>query len=152
MNKGCSAFTLVELMIVVGIIGLVAMIAIPSMSKVRKEGRIAAYANDMRLASDAFEFYAMEHGDYPPDAMRGVPPPGMAAYLPKMDWTGPTPLGGRWDWERRTLGIGAGISDVGTDLRQEDFRAVDRKIDDGNLLTGRFRQIAMDRFTYVIED
>jgi len=140
-------FTLVEVMVVVAIVGLVASIAIPSLIKARRESRISAFANDLRLALDAFELYAIERGGYPADVSRGVVPPGMAEYLPKMDWTAATPLGGNWDWERNAVGISAGISAVGNDLSSADFRDVDRKIDDGNLSTGRFRHLGGSRYT-----
>ena len=145
-------FTLVEVMVVVAIVGLVASIAIPSLVKARRESRISAFANDLRLALDAFELYAIERGGYPADVNRGVVPPGMAEYLPDMDWTAATPLGGNWDWERNAVGISAGISAVGNDLVAEDFLDVDRKIDDGNLSTGRFRDLGGKRYAYVIVD
>ena len=89
-----EGFTLVEIAIVAVIIGLLAMIAIPSFLKARQDSRVAAYANDLRLVMDAVEMYAMRYGDYPADASRGVKPSGMAAYLPRMNWAGSTPLGG----------------------------------------------------------
>ena len=139
-------------MIVVGIIGLLAALAIPAFQRARTDSQVTVFVNNLQKAADSFELYAMEHGDYPPDASRGVVPAGMAPYLPKMDWTAPTPLGGVWDWEKDVLGIHAGISVVQSSATTGTFQAVDARIDDGNLATGRFRVIQADRCTYVIAE
>lgn len=153
MGSDERGFTLVEIMVVVAIVGLLATVAIPSLMRARTESRIASFANNLRLSLDAFELYAIERGNYPADATRGVVPPGMADYLPKkVDWALPTPLGGKWDWERFSVGISAGISAVGNDLVLSDFRAVDAKLDDGDLSTGRFRDLGGKRYAYVIVD
>ena len=144
-------FTLVEIMIVVAIIGLVASMAIPAFLKARDDSRISAFANDLRLASAAFEIYAMDHGMYPDDAGRAVVPDGMDEYLPRMEWDQPTPLGGVWDWERNVFGISAGISAVDSDASVSLFQKVDKRVDDGNLSEGRFR-IRGSRYTYTLEE
>ncbi|MDP6491482.1 MAG: type II secretion system protein, partial [Kiritimatiellia bacterium] len=88
-----SGFTLVEIMIVVMIIGLLASIAIPSFSKARNESRIARYLNDIRLAIDYIELYAMENGSYPPDRGPRQAPDGLTDYVKGLDWSEDTPLG-----------------------------------------------------------
>jgi len=79
-------------------------------------------------------------------------PDGMNDYLTRMDWTAPTPLGGRWDWDNTSVGITAGVTGIGAGLDLKGFRAVDRRIDDGDLLSGRFRRTGAGGFTYVIAD
>ena len=70
-NPGTGGFTLVEILIVVGIIGLLCAIAIPSMVKARQESRISRMMNDIRIVHDAFNMYAMEHGDFPSGFVQG---------------------------------------------------------------------------------
>ena len=149
-SRAAFGFTLLEIMIVVGIIALLAVIAIPSFMRARETTRVTAFVNDLQKATDAFEMYAMERGNYPPDANRGVIPPGMESFLPKMNWTNTTPLGGRWDWERNTLGIRAGVSAVTPTAPPSAFQEVDLRIDDGNLASGRFQFINSDRYTYIV--
>jgi prepilin-type N-terminal cleavage/methylation domain-containing protein len=146
-----TGFTLVEIMLVVTIIGLLAVIAVPSYLKAREQSRISAFVNDLRLAGDAFQLYAMQKGDYPPDANRGVVPDGMAEFLPEMNWAEPSPLGGTWDWERNVFGISAAISVVASDSPESMFCKVDEKVDDGDLTAGTFRRIANNRYAYVME-
>jgi len=147
-----AGFTLVEIVIVAAVIGLLAVLAIPAFVKARRETRVAEYLNSLRLTVDAFELYAMAHGAYPPDRLPGQVPNGMAEYLKRMDWTAPTPLGGRWDWDNTSVGITAGVTGIGAGLDMAGIQMVDEKIDDGNLLSGRFRRTGAGGYTYVIAD
>ncbi|NQU41480.1 MAG: prepilin-type N-terminal cleavage/methylation domain-containing protein [Lentisphaerae bacterium] len=152
MASGRAAFTLVEIMIVVLIIGVLASIAIPSFLKARNESRITRYLNDIRIALDYIEMYAMEKGDYPPDKMPSQAPDGMNDYVKRLDWSANTPLGGRWDWDANSVGISAGITVIGATASLQDLKRVDERIDDGNLLTGRFRRTGAGGYTYVVAD
>ena len=134
-----KAFTLTELMIVVAIIGLLAIIAIPNFIKVRKTALHTAFANDIRIACDAFVLRCAETGKYPPDRTPGQMPAGMEPYLAKMKWTKDTPIGGRWDWDNGQFGFKAGVSVYMPDATAEEMREIDKKIDDGDLGSGSFR-------------
>ena len=57
-----KAFTLVEIMIVVVIIGLLAAMAIPAFQKVQARSQDAAVMNNARQLSAAAEQYYMENG------------------------------------------------------------------------------------------
>jgi prepilin-type N-terminal cleavage/methylation domain-containing protein len=64
MNKsnknGASAFTLVEIMIVVAIIALLAAIAVPGFLRARKRSQASRILNDLRLIDSAVDQYAIE--------------------------------------------------------------------------------------------
>lgn len=154
MNRSRSAFTLVEIMIVVAIIGLLAAIAIPSFTKARRTSLMNAYINDVRIAHDAFVQYNLDHnGRYPPNASPGVLPPAMTEYLTKFPWSAKPTIGGVWDWDysaARAGGYLAGISVRNPSWGDAEMAEIDTKIDDGNLGTGSFRKINTD-FTYIIE-
>ena len=62
-----AAFTLVEIMIVVAIIGLLAAIAIPSFQKARETSQLNACLNDLRIYQDALAQYAFANAQYPDD-------------------------------------------------------------------------------------
>lgn len=67
MGCGCrasrvAAFTLVEIMVVVAIIGLLAAIAIPSFQKARETSQLNACLNDLRIYQDALAQYALAAG------------------------------------------------------------------------------------------
>ena len=148
-----SGFTLVEIMIVVAVIALLAAIAVPSFARARKRAQNAKFINALRIGSDAADLYAIENnGKYPPDVNRGVVPPELTSYLdPTFDWTAPTPIGGRWDWEFGVYSVIAAISvviDGAADL--ERMAEIDRQYDDGDLASGRFQQLGADRFAVII--
>ncbi len=146
------AFTLVEIMIVVAIIALLAVIAVPSFLRARERSRRAKFLNALRIAAGAFETYAAERGTYPPDVNRGIVPAGMQSYFgEKLDWTSPTPIGGRWDWDRDVFGIKAGVTVVMPDETPEQMLEIDESFDDDDLSTGAFRDLGNGHYTYIIE-
>ncbi|NQU09366.1 type II secretion system protein [bacterium] len=57
-----SAFTLVEIMIVVAIIGLLAALAIPGFVKARKQSQGRRIINDVRQMDAAIDQWALEKG------------------------------------------------------------------------------------------
>lgn len=142
---GRDAFTILELMIVVSIIGLLAVLAVPAAMKQRMHTRNTAFLNDLRVLSASFEQYAIECGDYPPDAGPGIVPAGFSPYLPaRFDWDEDTNIGGSWDWDRASdpgdtvFGVYAGLSVVGPKRTALQMADIDAKIDDGNIDSGRF--------------
>jgi type IV pilus assembly protein PilA len=138
VNQG---FTLVEIMIVVMIIGVLAAIALPAFSRARLTSQNVRFINDLRVATGAFQQYALDTGKYPPDNTPSVMPPGMSEYLECMRWTEDTPIGGRWDWDYQQFGCKAGVSVYyGADMQDARLTEIDRRIDDGNLNTGTFRK------------
>ncbi|MEW6234525.1 MAG: prepilin-type N-terminal cleavage/methylation domain-containing protein [Candidatus Omnitrophota bacterium] len=62
-NKG-AAFTLIELLIVVAIIGILAAIAVPNFLNAQVRAKIARAVSNMRTASTALEQYFLDNNSY----------------------------------------------------------------------------------------
>ena len=60
-----AAFTLVEIMIVVVIIGLLAALAILGFQKIRETSQLNVCLNNLRIYQDALELYAFPKGQFP---------------------------------------------------------------------------------------
>ena len=152
-RSNAKAFTLVEIMIVVVIIGLLAAMAIPAFSRVREKSRNTALANDLRAFAQAFETFALETGAFPPDADIGVVPPAMTGGASSLDvgsFAAITPIGGRYDWDYNVFGIVAAISVADATISTEQLTAFDATFDDGSLTTGNFRGNT-GRYSYVLQ-
>ena len=90
-------FTLVEIMVVVGIIGLLAALALPAFQRVRRASQNARVVNDLRVFSQAFETYNSINGFWPNNASPGaipLAPIAMAGDFKADTWKNPTTIGG----------------------------------------------------------
>lgn len=151
LSRRCG-FTLVEIMIVVVIIGLLMSLVIPAFQKVRRKALNATFIGDMRTFAGAAETYMLETGGYLEDSSSGAVPAGLEEYIRVAKWTDGTPLGGDWDMELDSFGIKAGFGVHAPTASKEQMEEVDEDFDDGDLSTGKFRQIAADRYYYILED
>src|SRR5438067_1101800 len=101
MNKirnNKAAFTLVEIIIVVAIIGLLAALAIPGFVKARKQSQGRRILNDCRQMDAAVDQWALENGKKDGDTIDKTTS-GAASYL-KTSWSNTDLLG-------NSYGIGA---------------------------------------------
>src|SRR5471032_3331542 len=95
-----GAFTLVEIMIVVVIIGLLAALAIPAFQRVQASSQNSRFVSDLRTFAQGLETYAMKNGTWPPNAGTGVVPAGMSGEIKDSAWTvAKNSVGGRWNWD-----------------------------------------------------
>lgn len=150
-TRSKKGFTLLEIMIAVGVIGLLAAIAIPSMRSARQKSRATRFAREIQAAGHAFVQYAMDNGGYPADKTPAQMPDGMAPYLAKFPWVENTVIGGQWDWDYQQFGVYAAVSVKSPDWNNTLMQQVDATFDDGNLSTGQFRS-RTDGYMYVLEE
>lgn len=63
MPRRCRAFTLVELLVVIGIIAILISILIPALGKAKKQAQLTACSSNLRQLGLAFRFYASNFND-----------------------------------------------------------------------------------------
>ncbi len=151
-----SAFSLVELMIIVAILADVLIVAMPAFLRARNLAQNTKFINDLRTASAAFEMYAAESNRYPAATMPGSVPAGMGVYLNGVAWNSATPIGGLWSWAPGQWGATAQVGvnyspsapGVADDLRMSD---IDLRMDNGTLSTGSFRKQSGTDYMHIIE-
>ena len=108
-SRGRRAFTLVELLVVIGIIAVLIAILLPALQTARKQAKDVQCASNIRQLCIALVMYAGENkGKFPPNIndMVGTAPPGnrdfvfwynddiIGRYLPKTVATGSGSIGG----------------------------------------------------------
>lgn len=147
-------FSLIELVIVVLIIGVLAGIAVPRLSRGSEGASVNAFVNEINNFAKVIDLYQLQTGDRIADPATGVLPSELADYLHANSWRGATPLGGQWDIERDDSGVGlaVGVHYVEGEANAEALARADALLDDGNLDTGQFRMIAADRFYLVVQE
>jgi len=68
-----NAFTLIELLIVVAIIGILAAIAVPNFLNAQIRAKVARVQSDARSTGTALEQYRLDNNAYPLDAFNQAP-------------------------------------------------------------------------------
>ena len=84
-----KAFTLLELVVVVAVIGIVASLAVPEVSNAYRCAQISSALSTARILEAAKDAYAMAN----PGAIGNISAADLAQYLPKgMSWDVKTPF------------------------------------------------------------
>ena len=144
-----SAFTLVEILIVVVILGILAAIVIPQFSNASGQAARNTFVAQVKQFATDYELRLAREGSLPADVGPGTLPAGMEDYIDTGGWARPTPVGGRWDWDFEQFGVTAAVSVYQPTATTDDFLLIDQAIDDGDLSTGSFRSRS-DGYMFVI--
>jgi type IV pilus assembly protein PilA len=155
--KKKKGFGILELMIVLGIIGILASIAIPIVSYYREKAKLTRIASDLKTFKNAFTAYLSDNGCYPPDSHNDAPYNlingyGTENYLPIQAWIATPPWGGFYNWEGPNNYAYAGISLFGTTASESLIINLDAILDNGDLNTGVFRKTPNGRYTYIVDE
>lgn len=81
LGRPLRAFSLVEIMIAVVIIGLLTALALPTYRRITMRAKATAVVNDLRAFSTAFITYNLQNGQWPADEAARVIPAEMTGSL-----------------------------------------------------------------------
>ena len=98
LSQRAAGFTLIELLIVISIIGILAAIVFSSLSGAKKNAYYSRTLEEFHTIDTALELYENDHGNFPPDANRNLPP-GLETYLGPGVWPQAPYPGSVYDWD-----------------------------------------------------
>ncbi|CAE7357387.1 xcpT [Symbiodinium necroappetens] len=147
-----KAFTLVEILIVVVILGILAAIVVPKFSSASEQSAQTAFVTTLNeLVKVANLSYTMS-GQYPVEHTFGMMPTEYDTWLDSGEWGTTTPIGGNWDvisGGAVTFGVGVFFP---TSPPTDAFMAqIDALYDDGVLTTGAFQKLGTGEFYVIME-
>lgn len=93
-----AGFTLIELLMVISIIGLLAAMIYPSIQAAKNKAYLSRSKEEFHSIAVALEMYATDHGGYPADADRDLPP-GLQVYLSSGNWPKAPWPNSVYDWD-----------------------------------------------------
>jgi len=146
---------LIELLVVVAIIGIIASVAVGVLREQVEKAVVSAVSADLKTFETGFVSYATDNGDFPPDTHLNDNynlPAGAEGYMPVQKWSQETPLGGNYNWEGPDYYPYAGISWFNPNAPASTFALLDKKFDDGDLTSGKFRITANGRYTFILDE
>ncbi len=147
-----SGFSVIEIVLVVVIIGLLAALAIPSFQKIRHQANVNKFLNDLRVLSGQFESYHFANGTWPSDTVVGELPPEMDGYIGSGSFAQTNAVGGQWKWHNNNDDAGVGIRYAGTDREHILYQSISERIDNGDIMTGRFYLVDSTTIVWVLSE
>lgn len=132
-KKQKAGFTIVELMVVVTTIGILALLGMPGIRIARERTQATATANDVRVFTEAIEFYSTAAGSYPDFMTYTSMPEDIAEYLPSV-WKN-----GAHSWFYVNSDSYTYLYLYNLNFTAEQAVRLDSILDDGNIATGSVR-------------
>lgn len=157
MRNQRIAFTLVEVMVVVVVLGVLAMVVVPRFATARSDSSVTAAAEDIKGIVRAIEFFNASKGYWPIDTKAGqVPPEVKSQFKSDNPFEKPCPIGGVYDYDNIASNNAIFLTIRSTSSISApnivDAQALDAYLDDGILNQGKFRSTSSGGYTYRFAD
>lgn len=151
-----NAFTLVEVLVVVVVIGILAALVVPKFATAQTKTAIAATCEDLKALENALNMYYAKNGAYPRDVNRAQAVVVLDPYIKgENPFAKLAPIGGKYDYEGppnwSPVQISIRIESDQIGHSEAKAIALDEYMDDGNLKTGSIRKSGA-RTYYIIGD
>lgn len=149
-----GAFTLIEVMVVVIVLGILAAIAVPRFVGAQTETAVAATAEDLKAIETAIGMYKAKEGAWPGEVAQTLTPPGVETYFKgPVPLAKPCPIGGVYDYDAPSGGSPAMISIraiAGNVFTAQAAADLDEHFDDGVATTGAVRIPSATQITFTL--
>ncbi|MEO0510788.1 MAG: type II secretion system protein [Verrucomicrobiota bacterium] len=134
MRQRCKVgFSIAELLVVVTTIGILALLGMPGIRIARERTQATTTANDLRVYTEALEFYATVTGKYPDEMTYTSMPEDVNIFLPNV-WKN-----GAYSWFYVNSNYYTYVYIFNLNFTAEQAVRLDSILDDGNIATGDIR-------------
>lgn len=149
-------FTLIEVMFVVIILGTLAAIVLPNVSRADDDARRTVFVRNLKHFQQGMSLQITESDVPISNGASGECPPELVPFINVARFESGTSLGGVWDIEANasgvTLAVGVHFNGTGPSRGDDYMNGIDRLLDDGDVTTGRFRRLEADRYYWVLDE
>ena len=146
-----NAFSLIELVIVVVIIAIIGAIAVPRYGDFAQRAKQSSYASEINNIVEQVYQYGLENGGYPPHEAGFGFPSELLDLFGAQEATFKTPYGGVWRYKNQLGSVWVGAFRAGGSPDVKYMTRIDSMIDDGNVLTGKFRAQGVAWYWILVE-
>jgi prepilin-type N-terminal cleavage/methylation domain-containing protein len=158
-SRRVRAFTIVEVMVVVTIIGFLAAAGLPGYRHLTMRSKVTALENDLRQFATVVQTFALQNGRWPADGDPQTIPADLVASI-SPNFAQKTPIGGvyKWNYDIPADGVTAKAAIVvqtasGNPVTDDEalFLMIDKQMDDGVLETGNIQVGSTNSLVFIIE-
>lgn len=158
-SRRVRAFTIVEVMVVVVIIGFLAAAGLPGYRHLTMRSKATAVENDLRQFATVVQTFTLQNGRWPANGDPQTIPADLTSAI-SPNFAQKTPIGGvyKWNYDVPADGVTAKAAIIiqtasGNPVSDDEalFLMIDKQMDDGVLETGNIQVGSTNSLVFIIE-